>query len=39
MIPHLFDRWGEVKRMVDAAERVRVFLDFDGTLAPLCARP
>jgi trehalose-phosphatase len=25
--------------MVDAAERVRVFLDFDGTLAPLCARP
>jgi trehalose 6-phosphate phosphatase len=39
MVPHLFDRWGEVKRMVDAAERVKVFLDFDGTLAPICARP
>jgi trehalose-phosphatase len=35
----LFDRWVEVKRMVSAAERVRVFLDFDGTLAPLCERP
>jgi len=39
MVPHLFDRWGEIRQMVDAAERVRVFLDFDGTLAPLCARP
>jgi trehalose 6-phosphate phosphatase len=39
MVPHLFDRWSEVKRMVEAAERVRVFLDFDGTLAPICARP
>jgi trehalose 6-phosphate phosphatase len=39
MVPHLFDRWGEVEALVDAAETVRVFLDFDGTLAPLCARP
>jgi alpha,alpha-trehalase len=39
MVPHLFDRWGEIKRMLGAADRVRLFLDFDGTLAPLCARP
>ena len=35
MAEHLFDCWEEVSRRVGAASAVRVFLDFDGTLAPL----
>ena len=36
---HLFDRWGRVARTLRAAERIALFLDFDGTLAPIRHRP
>jgi trehalose 6-phosphate phosphatase len=36
---HLFDRWAEVSAPLRAAEHVALFLDFDGTLVPLCHRP
>lgn len=35
----LFDCWAQVSRRVQAAEFLVLFLDFDGTLVPLCARP
>ena len=35
----LFDNLAEVGRRVDAAPSVDLFLDFDGTLAPLMDRP
>jgi trehalose 6-phosphate phosphatase len=31
--PHLFERWKEVSRRVRAAKEIRLFMDFDGTLA------
>ncbi len=33
-VPRLFDRWKEVSRRVRAAKEIRLFMDFDGTLAP-----
>lgn len=32
--PHLFGCWKEVSRRVRAAKEIRLFMDFDGTLAP-----
>jgi trehalose 6-phosphate phosphatase len=32
--PHLFERWKEVSRRLRAAKEIRLFMDFDGTLAP-----
>jgi trehalose-phosphatase len=36
---HLFDRWTQVARRLAAAKHLALFLDFDGTLAPLRPRP
>ena len=36
---HLFDCWPEVAKRLRAAKQVVLFLDFDGTLAPLRRRP
>jgi trehalose 6-phosphate phosphatase len=35
----LFDDWTAVRRRLRAAQRIALFLDFDGTLAPICRRP
>jgi trehalose-phosphatase len=37
--PHLFSAWPSVSRRVRSADSLRLFLDFDGTLAPLCESP
>lgn len=36
---HLLERWTTVRPRLLAAERIALFLDFDGTLAPLCSHP
>jgi trehalose 6-phosphate phosphatase len=36
---HLFDHWKQVQRRLAAAKHLALFLDFDGTLAPLRPRP
>jgi trehalose 6-phosphate phosphatase len=38
-VPHLFARWTQISRRVRATSDIRLFLDFDGTLAPICATP
>jgi trehalose-phosphatase len=38
-VPHLFDRWEPIARKIRAANDIRLFLDFDGTLAPYFDRP
>jgi trehalose 6-phosphate phosphatase len=38
-IPRLAKHWEAVARRIQASRRVVVFLDFDGTLAPLASRP
>jgi trehalose-phosphatase len=39
MASHLFGRWSDVEPLVSGADAVRLYLDFDGTLAPVHARP
>jgi trehalose-phosphatase len=36
---HLFRVWEKVVRRLAHPERVALFTDFDGTLAPICSRP
>jgi len=38
-LPHLFDDWDEISRLLRAATRVHLFLDFDGTLADFHVDP
>jgi trehalose 6-phosphate phosphatase len=38
-VPHLFQHWGEISNRVRAARDIRLFLDFDGTLVPICPTP
>jgi len=37
--PHLFDSWEQVSEKIHAAEDIRIFLDFDGTLVRYYDRP
>ena len=37
--PHLFQSWKQIKKRIRAAEDIRLFLDFDGTLVPICPTP
>jgi trehalose-phosphatase len=39
MARHLFDCWPQVSARLRAARTVRLFLDFDGTLAPIRTTP
>ncbi len=39
MARHLFTCWSEVSRQIRAALTIRLFLDFDGTLAPFRREP
>ncbi len=36
---HLFEGWASIHASLETAERVLLMLDFDGTLAPIVARP
>ncbi|HEV8146194.1 MAG TPA: trehalose-phosphatase, partial [Bryobacteraceae bacterium] len=36
---HLFENWRQVRQRLRSAETVALFLDFDGTLAPVRSRP
>ncbi len=36
---HLFEAWETVAPQLARPERVALFTDFDGTLAPICSRP
>jgi trehalose 6-phosphate phosphatase len=36
---HLFDRWAEVESRLVSAPHLALFLDFDGTLAPIRQKP
>jgi trehalose 6-phosphate phosphatase len=36
---HLFECWHEVVKLVKEATRVLLFLDYDGTLTPIVAKP
>src|ERR1700731_2098360 len=36
---HLFSCWNEVAERLRRAPAIALFLDFDGTLSPLCPRP
>jgi trehalose 6-phosphate phosphatase len=38
-VPHLFDCWGLISNKIRAANDIRLFLDFDGTLVPYYDRP
>jgi len=39
MAPHLFACWNEIAARIKEAPTIALFLDFDGTLAPLHPRP
>jgi trehalose 6-phosphate phosphatase len=36
---HLFDHWEYVRRRLESADRLALFLDFDGTITPLRPKP
>jgi trehalose-phosphatase len=36
---HLFSQWPHISNRLGSSERIALFLDFDGTLAPLQPRP
>jgi trehalose 6-phosphate phosphatase len=36
---HLFQCWNEIVRQVNEASQILLFLDYDGTLTPIVARP
>jgi trehalose-phosphatase len=38
-VPHLWRDWDRISRRIRAARQVYLFLDYDGTLAPISARP
>ncbi len=38
-VPHVFQCWDQVSKRIRAANDIRLFLDFDGTLVPYCDRP
>lgn len=38
MTDHLFDKWASVARRVKRGDRLAIFTDFDGTLAPIRQR-
>lgn len=38
-IPHLSTHWSEVRRRIQSARNIWIFLDFDGTLVDLAPRP
>ena len=35
-VPHLFTCWNQISRRIRATNDIRLFLDFDGTLASIC---
>ena len=39
MLRHLLSVWGEVERRIHRADRLALFTDFDGTLAPIRGKP
>jgi trehalose 6-phosphate phosphatase len=38
-IPNMFQCWEQISRRIRVAGDIRLFLDFDGTLVPICPSP
>ena len=38
-VPHLFRCWKQILPRIEKAKSIQLFLDFDGTLAPMCPSP
>jgi trehalose 6-phosphate phosphatase len=38
-IPHLLKNWEQIEERISLSGRTVVFLDFDGTIAPIAPRP